>query len=96
MTTGGGVGGLEAAIQEELEKFWQAQAISVDAEGDNVDDLVAAMDSLTASEVLGALEELTGIELPSADLIRRGGYDNKEQFIRDLTTSVLDYAKEHK
>lgn len=90
------MGGLEAAVRGELEKFWQEQAISVDAEGDSVDDLVAAMDSLTASEVLGVLEELIGIDLPSADLIRRGGYDNKEQFIRELTTSVLDYAKGHK
>lgn len=90
------MGELKAAIQAELEKFWQEQAISVDADGDSVDDLVAAMDSLTATEVLGELEKLTGIELPSADLIRRGGYDSKDQFIRELTTSVLDYVKEHK
>jgi len=57
-----------------------------------VDDLVAEMDSVTACEALERLETLLGIELPSGDLIKRGGYDSKDQFVDELSVAVADYG----
>lgn len=82
-------------IRAELEKFWAAQDPLAPIGSDTVDDLVAAMDSVTACEVLEQLEELLDIELPSGDLIKRGGYDNKAQFIDELSAAVAAYHAEH-
>ena len=56
---------------------------------------MAAMDSVTAVEVLERLETLLKIELPSGDLIKRGGYANKAQFVDELSAAVADYGAEH-
>lgn len=87
---------LKSALQAAMEEFWSEQTLDVDAGTECVDELVAAMDSLTATEVLEKLEDLVGMELPSGELIRRGGYDSKEQFISELTQEILDYVVEHK
>lgn len=83
---------LEPAIRAALEEFWAEQSISVDGESTSVDDLVAAMDSFTATEVLERIEEIVGIELPSGKVIRQGGYDTKDQFVDVLTARILDYV----
>lgn len=83
-------------IRAELEKFWNSQDPLAPKDSDTVDDLVAAMDSVTASEVLDQLEELLEIELPSGDLIKRGGYDNKKQFIDELGAAVAGFYAENK
>ena len=61
-----------------------------------MDDLVAAMDSFTASDVLGEVEDIVDMELPSGQVVRRGGYDSKDQFVTMLTQRILDYVAEHK
>lgn len=87
---------LKTGIEEELARFWDEQSIAIDGESQDIDDLVAAMDSFTATEVLESLEKMLGMELPSGELIRRGGYDNKDQFIEHLTKRVLEYVAEHR
>lgn len=82
-------------IKQALEDFWSAQAISVDGESTSVDDLVAAMDSMTAVEALVEVEKIVGMDLPSGDVVRRGGYESKKQFVEELTARVLTYVKEH-
>lgn len=83
-------------IRQALEDFWEAQAISADGGSTSVDDLVAAMDSMTAVEALVEVEKIVGMELPCGDVIRRGGYESKKQFVEELTARVLKYVKEHK
>jgi hypothetical protein len=83
-------------IRRTLEAFWEAQAISLDGESTSVDELVAAMDSMTAVEALVEVEKIVGMELPSGDVIRRGGYESKKQFVEELTARVFSYVKEHK
>lgn len=81
-------------IREALENFWDEQSLSIDEGSTSIDDLVAAMDSMTAVEVLVDVEKIVGMELPIAEVIRRGGYESQEQFIEDLTTRVLTYVEE--
>lgn len=85
---------LGETIAAALDAFWTSQTL--DAGGvETVDDLVAAMDSFTAAEVLAEVEGIVGIELPTGELIRSGGYDSKEQFVNELTKKIVDYAAEH-
>lgn len=82
-------------IASALEDYWASQTL--DASGtEAVDDLVAAMDSFTATDVLDEIEQIVGIELPAGEVIRRGGYDSKDQFVAVLTQRILDYVAEHK
>lgn len=81
-------------IREALENFWKEQSLSIDEGSTSIDDLVAAMDSMTAVEVLVDVEKIVGMELPTAEVIRRGGYESQEQFVEDLTTRVLTYVEE--
>lgn len=81
-------------IASALETYWASQTL--DASGtQTVDDLVAAMDSFTATDVLGDIELIVGVELPAGEVIRRGGYDSKDQFVTVLTQRILDYVVEH-
>ena len=83
---------LLTAIRAELDQFWRDQDPLGAGDGQRVDDLIAAMDSFTACAALERLESLLGVELPSADLVRRGGYDNKAHFLDDLSQAVADYV----
>ncbi len=85
---------LGETIASALEDFWSSQTL--DPSGtETVDDLVAEMDSFTAADVLGDIEQIVGMELPTGELIRRGGYDSKDQFVTVLTQKILDYVAEH-
>lgn len=77
-----------------LEAFWAGQTLGGEG-ADTVDDLVAAMDSFTATDALIDVEDIVGMELPTGDVIRRGGYESKDQFIYELTQRVMDYVAEH-
>lgn len=81
-------------IRAALEEFWADQGVAFDGIPGSVDDLVAAMDSMTAVDALIKVEEIVGMELPSGKVIRRGGYDSQAQFIKDLTARVLRYVEE--
>jgi hypothetical protein len=89
------MGDLKSKVAAELEAFWEEQAGGPTGAGEGVDDLVAAMDSFTATEVLEGIERLVGMELPSGDVIRRGGYDSKEQFVEELSAQIVQYVQEH-
>lgn len=83
-----------AQIIAALEAFWAGQTLGTEG-AETVDDLVAAMDSFTASDALIDVEDIVGMELPTGEVIRRGGYESKDQFIYELTQRVLDYVAEH-
>ncbi|MGJ7614116.1 MULTISPECIES: hypothetical protein [unclassified Variovorax] len=85
---------LGETIASALEAFWASQTLDVGGT-ETVDDLVAAMDSFTATDVLGDIEPIVGMDLPSGEVIRRGGYDSKDQFVTVLTQKILDYVAEH-
>ncbi|WP_342721218.1 hypothetical protein [Acidovorax sp. FHTAMBA] len=82
-------------IRQSLEKFWEEESLGLDAESTSIDGLVAAMDSMTAVSALIDIEKIVGMELPTGEVIRRGGYDSMKQFMDDLSTRVIQYVKEH-
>jgi hypothetical protein len=86
---------LGETIASALEAFWASQTLDIGG-AETVDDLVAAMDSFTAADVLGDIEPIVGMELPSGEVIRRGGYDSKDQFVTVLTQKILEFVAEHK
>lgn len=82
-----------ATLKEQLEtalaKFWDERAIPVVDDPCSVDDYVAPMDSMSAVEVLIEIDVIVGREVTADAVIRKGGYDSREQFISDLTRRVL-------
>ncbi|RQT56333.1 hypothetical protein DF046_12060 [Burkholderia cepacia] len=79
-----------AQIKTILGDFWDANAIPRDPqEATDTGEFVAPLDSMSAVEVLVLLEEVVGQELEASDIIRQGGYDNRDQFISDVTEHVL-------
>lgn len=84
----------DAATTEQIKtilgEFWDANAIPVDPQNaTDTGEFVAPLDSMSAVEVLILLEEVVGQELEASDIIRQGGYDDREQFISDITEHVL-------
>lgn len=82
-------------IQESLRKFWGEQSLDLGGAPASIDDLVAAMDSMTAVAALIDVEAIVGMELPSGEVIRTGGYDSENQFVEHLTARVCKYVQEH-
>ena len=82
-------------IQESLRKFWSEQSLDLGGAPASIDDLVAAMDSMTAVAVLIDIEEIVGMGLPTGEVIRAGGYDSEDQFVEHLTACVQKYVEEH-
>lgn len=87
---------IKLAIETCLQKFWESHSLAVDGALESVEELIDPLDSLTAVDALIELEKIVGMELPEGRVIRRGGYDSKEQFIEDLTKRVLKYVAEQK
>lgn len=82
-------------IQESLRRFWSEQSLDLGGAPASIDDLVAAMDSMTAVAALIDVEAIVGMDLPSGEVIRTGGYDNENQFVEHLTARVCKYVLEH-
>ncbi|WP_155626238.1 hypothetical protein [Burkholderia vietnamiensis] len=76
-------------IEAVLSQFWDDNAIPVDNSADDTLEYMAPLDSMSAVEVLTHLDEIVGKALDAGSVIRKGGYDTKEQFISDVTTKVL-------
>lgn len=79
----------EEAVRQALEGFWDEV---VDPEMTANLGLApgAALDSLTATDVLLTIESVLGLqgqELPQT-LVKGGGYDSKDEFVEHLTESV--------
>jgi hypothetical protein len=83
-------------VEELLSIFWDEQVIPIahDPEmNSTVDDMAAPLDSISACEVLVLIEPLIGRELKAADVIQKGGYTSKEEFVKTLTQAVFDSEK---
>lgn len=88
--------GLIEKIRTHLNDFWDEQAIAVDTDSTSIDDLVAAMDSKTAVEALIEVEDMVDMELPVGDVVRQGGYRSRDDFVEELTRSIVKYVKDSK
>lgn len=85
----------EAAIRSALEDFWDERAIPSGPSGETtVEELLAPVESMTAVDVLVELDKISGLKLPNT-LIRKGGYDTRDQFVADLTKKVMQRISEN-
>jgi acyl carrier protein len=85
---------IKKAIQESLAKFWEERSFVAD-ELDSVENFIDEIDSLTAVDALIPIEKITGMDIDATSVIRRGGYESKEQFVEHLSAQVLKYVQEH-
>ncbi len=80
---------IEAKIKAALDDFWEERAVPSDAgAASSVDDLVGPVESMTAVDVLVALDEIVGFKLPNT-VIQAGGYPNKDEFVGKLSKAVM-------
>lgn len=85
---------LELQIRTRLEEFWDERSIALGGEPHDVSELGAAMDSLTAIEVLVDIADLVGNEVPADKTIKKGGYQNRDEFVGEITTKVITFLGE--
>lgn len=86
----------KAEIEAMLGQFWEEMAIDVGEDPQDTSGLLGApLDSITVLEVLLQIDTLLGRNIPPEAVIRKGGYESKEQFVELLTAQVLDYVAEH-
>jgi acyl carrier protein len=83
------------AVTPLLEKFWDERAIDLTDDGGTLDDIAAPLDSLSAVEVVAELSPHVKFKIPAHKVIRRGGYDSKEQFVTEVTAALSKLAEEH-
>jgi hypothetical protein len=84
---------IEAQIKQALDLFWEERAIPSDPGGaTSVDELVGAVESMTAVDVLVTLDKIVGLKLP-VTVIQAGGYQTKDEFLEKLTAGVLAEVK---
>lgn len=79
----------EQAVRQALEKFWD-EVVVPETTADLGLSPGAALDSLTATDVLLTIESVLGLqdqELPQT-LVKSGGYDSKGEFVEHLAGCI--------
>lgn len=78
--------------RKELERilgdFWDENEIPGDPDPSGTESLGAAMDSLTAVEVLVQVDKLYGKKISVESVIQRGGYTDKDEFVKKLVEQI--------
>ena len=94
-----------AQVESALTAWWHQRAASALTRrrppeecrrlGGTVFDIQPAISSIEAVPAMVQLEALLGFEL-AKNMLPHGGYDSREQFVRDLTSRLeIEYAKHH-
>ena len=84
---------LKKQVEDALETFWTQNSIPVASEtGSTIDEMLVPLDSITACEVLIDIEKIVRKELPIGEVVKRGGYLTKDEFISEVTEAVMKYA----
>ncbi len=86
---------LRRTVEALLDRFWQERAIAQTVNTGTMSDLVAPLDSISACEVLVDIEALVGFSVHAEDVIRKGGYDDEEQFRKELSEAVLAQVRKN-
>lgn len=84
---------LEADVAKVLGDFWDENTLSSPETGNSpgsVADLVEPFDSMSAVDALLTLQKSLGVPLPDS-LVRRGGYQSKNDFVDHLGAQVVRY-----
>ncbi|HET7662337.1 MAG TPA: hypothetical protein VFK31_01760 [Rhodanobacteraceae bacterium] len=81
--------GHRAELEKILNDFWVSNEIQMEDTPTSTDQLGAAMDSITAVEVLIEVDKLFNCTVPVEAVIQRGGYKDKEEFVSKLRDQIL-------
>jgi len=81
--------GAREQLEALLGDFWDENEIPVDPDPSSTDGFGAAMDSITAVEVLVEVDKLFGKKIPVDAVIQRGGYKDKEEFVTKLADQII-------
>lgn len=84
---------LKTAIEKLLAAFWDKRALEIANDPLSVDELGAPMDSIVAVESLLEIGKVLKRKIPVDEVVRNGGYESKEQFIKLVTANILEYLK---
>ena len=83
-----------AAIEASLHEFWEARSLEEDLDPNSVESLADPLESVAAVDALLPVETIVGMEIPAGEVVRAGGYQSREQFVKELTQAVIDYVAE--
>ena len=78
-------------IRQSLAKFWDDRSVELD-DAATVEGLIDELDSLSAVDALLPIEEQLGMEIEADQVIRRGGYNDKQQFVDHLSARIERYV----
>jgi acyl carrier protein len=80
---------IKEQIEKAISEFWEEIILEELALPEDAEKYIDTLDSVTAVDVLVRLEKIVEINLEPFKVIRRGGYESREQFMADLTAKVL-------
>lgn len=81
----------KSEIEAILGAFWDARAIAVAENPTSIFELGAPLTSLDACEALVDVDKLVGKKIPVQGIIKNGGYEDRDDFINELTTNILSH-----
>jgi acyl carrier protein len=79
----------KAELEQILSSFWDSNEVPIDGAPNSTDQLGAALDSITAVEVLLEVDTLFKRKIPVEAVIQRGGYQDKQEFVTKLCDQIL-------
>lgn len=79
----------KAELEQILSDFWDSNEIPMDGDPTSTDQLGAALDSITAVEVLLEVDILFKRKISVEAVIQRGGYKDKQEFVTKLRDQIL-------
>ena len=85
---------MKDGIEKHLGQFWDKRALEIVDDPLSVDDLGAPMESVMAIEALVEIGKMMKVKIPVDVVIRNGGYETKEQFVKLVTSGIIKHLKE--
>ena len=83
---------LKTQLEAVLDQFWEQNVIPAPAsDGVGIDGLLVPLDSITACESLLDIEPLVKRTLPIEQIVKKGGYKDKQEFVTEVSEAVLSY-----
>lgn len=79
----------KAELEQILSDFWDSNEIPMDGAPTSTGQLGAALDSITAVEVLLEVDTLFKRKISVEAVIQRGGYKDKQEFVTKLRDQIL-------
>ncbi|OPG81549.1 hypothetical protein B2J73_20905 [Stutzerimonas stutzeri] len=84
---------LKAEIEKRLAEFWDKRALEIVDDPLSIDELGAPLDSMVAVDSLIEIGKLLKQKIPVDVVIRNGGYESKDQFVKLVMTGILKHMK---